>query len=173
MPATVTLMVSADVTRRFGSILPVRQKETDMNDSPYERFASDALILRDQLAIDRTLLANERTLMAYLRSGVALLIAGVSIIHFSQEGWFWAVGIACIPTGIITGMVGVARYRRMNRSISLVRRQSKIKKLEDAEPSLGTLPRVRGGHSEVQALTFGHLSDSGDVSKKEATLCLK
>jgi putative membrane protein len=75
--------------------------------------------------------------MAYLRSGVALLIAGVSIIHFSQEGWFWAVGIACIPTGIITGIVGTARYRRMNRAISLVRRRSKTKKSGAAEyPSL-------------------------------------
>ena len=110
------------------------QKEIDMRNSPYERFDSDDLILRDELAIDRTLLANERTLLAYLRSGVALLIAGVSIIHFSQEGWFWAVGIACIPTGIITGMVGMARYRRMNRSISLVRRQSKTKKSENADP---------------------------------------
>jgi putative membrane protein len=105
-----------------------------MSDWPYERFDSDDLILRDELAIDRTLLANERTLLAYLRSGVALLIAGVSIMHFSQEGWFWAVGIACIPTGIITGIVGVARYRRMNRSISLVRRQSKTKKSENTEP---------------------------------------
>jgi putative membrane protein len=103
-----------------------------MNDSPYKRFDSDDLILRDELAIDRTLLANERTLMAYLRSGVALLIAGVSIIHFSQEGWFWAIGIACIPTGIITGIVGAARYRRMNRSIFLIRRQSKTKKSGDA-----------------------------------------
>jgi len=107
-----------------------------MNDSPYERFNGADLILRDELAIDRTLLANERTLMAYLRSGVALLIAVVSIIHFSQEGWFWAVGIACIPTGIVTGIVGVARYRRMNRAISLVRQQSKTKQSGDAETSL-------------------------------------
>ncbi|MBU0714461.1 MAG: DUF202 domain-containing protein [Verrucomicrobia bacterium] len=92
-----------------------------MNNSPYERFDGNDLILRDELAIDRTLLANERTLMAYLRSGVALLIAGVSIIHFSQEGWFWVVGIACIPTGMITGVIGVARYRIMNKKIAYVR----------------------------------------------------
>jgi len=96
-----------------------------MNNSPYERFISDNLILRDELAIDRTLLANERTLLSYLRAGVALLIAGVSIIHFSQEGWFWAVGIACIPTGLIAGIVGALRYKKMNRSICLIRRQSK------------------------------------------------
>jgi putative membrane protein len=69
--------------------------------------------LRDELAVDRTLLANERTLLAYLRSGVALLIAGFSIMHFSTQGWFWAVGIAGIPAGIITGIVGMGRYRRI------------------------------------------------------------
>lgn len=98
-----------------------------MDDSHYERFHGADLILRDELAIDRTLLANERTLLAYLRSGIALLIAGVTIVHFSQAGWFWAVGIACLPTGIVTGAVGIARYRKMNRSISLVRRRSQAK----------------------------------------------
>ena len=95
-----------------------------MGQTHYSRFESHDLILRDELAIDRTLLANERTLMAYLRSGVALLIAGVSIIHFSQEGWFKIIGIACLPFGVITGVIGVLRYRHMNRAITLVRTQA-------------------------------------------------
>jgi len=107
----------------------------DKNNTPYSRFDGSNLILRDELAIDRTLLANERTLMAYLRSGVALLIAGVSIIHFSQEGWFWAVGVACLPAGIITGLIGVIRYCKMNRQISIVRRQSKAGKSNTGEPN--------------------------------------
>ncbi|MBN1827965.1 MAG: DUF202 domain-containing protein [Deltaproteobacteria bacterium] len=106
-----------------------------MKHSPYSRFDSHNLILRDELAVDRTLLANERTLLAYLRSAVALVIAGVTIIHFSTESWFWAVGLACIPTGIVTGAVGVARYGRMNKSISLLRRRSKeeIHKSEESD----------------------------------------
>jgi putative membrane protein len=92
-----------------------------MQDPRYSRFNSSDLILRDELAIDRTLLANERTLLAYLRSGVALLIAGVSIIHFSNAGWFWAIGIACLPAGMFVSIVGLARYRRMSMSISLIR----------------------------------------------------
>ena len=95
-----------------------------MNDTPYSRFDADNLILRDELAIDRTLLANERTLLSYLRSGVALLIAGASIMHFSTEGWFWVAGLACVPLGIVTGTIGVARYRRMNNAISCVRNQT-------------------------------------------------
>jgi len=97
-----------------------------MENSPYSRFECEDLILRDELAVDRTLLANERTLMTYLRFGVGLLIAGVSIIQFSTQDWYWAVGIACLPIGIITGLIGVKRYRKMNKSISLLRRRSEI-----------------------------------------------
>jgi putative membrane protein len=96
-----------------------------MSDAPYSRFNNADLILRDELAIDRTLLANERTQLAYLRSAVALLIAGVSIMHFSPPGGFWAVGLGCLPTGVVTGLVGVVRYRRMNRSIAVVRNREK------------------------------------------------
>lgn len=96
-----------------------------MSDSPYERFDRGELILRDELAIDRTILANERTLLAYLRSGVALLIAGVSIMHFANEDWFRLVGLGCIPVGITTGIFGLIRYRKMSHSISLVRKHAK------------------------------------------------
>jgi putative membrane protein len=95
-----------------------------MNDPIYSRFEKDHLILRDELAIDRTLLANERTLLAYLRSGMALVIAGVTIIHFSQEGWFQMIGFFCIPIGLVVGIIGILRYRKMNRSISLIRRKT-------------------------------------------------
>lgn len=92
-----------------------------MPGSPYAKFRSNELILRDELAIDRTLLANERTLLAYLRSAVALVIAGLTIVHFTTNSWFSLVGIACVPGGIATGIIGLKRYWKMNRSISLSR----------------------------------------------------
>jgi len=96
-------------------------KGADMTDSHYSRFDGEDLILRDELAIDRTLLANERTLLAYLRAGVTLLLAGVTIVHFSPEGWFRVAGYACIPTGIAAALIGAARYRKMSRTISIIR----------------------------------------------------
>lgn len=87
----------------------------------YARFKNDDLILRDELAIDRTLLANERTLLAYLRSGVALIIAGLTMMNFSPTSWFWAIGLACPPTGLVVGLIGILRYRTMNRAILAVR----------------------------------------------------
>ncbi|MFH1707174.1 MAG: DUF202 domain-containing protein [Planctomycetota bacterium] len=95
-----------------------------MADAPYARFNPDDLILRDELAVDRTLLANERTLLAYLRSAVALLIAGGSMIHFASAGWFMWLGVACLPAGGITGVIGVMRFARMYRAIAHVRRKT-------------------------------------------------
>jgi len=92
-----------------------------MANTPYSRFEKEEFILRDELAIDRTLLANERTLLAYLRSAIALLIAGVSIMHFAEHGWFRTVGICCIPAGILAGVVGSVRFQKMNRAITIVR----------------------------------------------------
>jgi putative membrane protein len=79
--------------------------------------AADALTLRDHLALDRTALANERTLLAYLRSGVALLLAGVTFIQFGAEAWYLGIGLACLPSGLATTMVGVRRYRYMSEEI--------------------------------------------------------
>lgn len=89
---------------------------------PYARFAQKELILRDELAIDRTLLANERTLLAYLRSGLALIIAGISIVHFAARGWFMYVGIACVPLGVVTAIIGILRFRQMHARIAVTRR---------------------------------------------------
>ena len=91
--------------------------------SPYSRFEASELILRDELAIDRTLLANERTLLSYLRSGIALAIAGVSIIHFSHQAWFTAVGVACLPGGLVTVWIGIRKYRQMDKAILVIRRK--------------------------------------------------
>ncbi|NLH16942.1 MAG: DUF202 domain-containing protein [Phycisphaerae bacterium] len=102
--------------------------------SIYSRFVKDPLILRDELAIDRTLLSNERTLLAYLRSGVALAIAGVTMTHFSQESWFWVVGLMCIPAGVVVSVIGIARYRKMDRSIRLLREQSAMDSKNGGEP---------------------------------------
>ena len=96
---------------------------------PYERFLKEDLILRDELAIDRTLLANERTLMAYVRLAITLVIAGVSIIHFAMEKWFETVGFLCVPLGIAAGFVGWHRYQKMDRQIREIRAKAGQKKI--------------------------------------------
>ncbi len=90
---------------------------------PYARFKPEDLILRDELAIDRTLLSNERTLMSYIRLGISMIIAGFTIIHFSSTTWFNVLGIVCIPLGVAVGLFGIARFRNMNGKITAVRKK--------------------------------------------------
>ena len=110
----------------------------ETQDSPYSRFSADVLILRDELAIDRTLLANERTLLAYLRSAVALILAGFTMIHFSADvSWFWLAGFVSIPVGVLAGLVGIVRFRNMNRMITRIRRKIKQETQESEEMVTG------------------------------------
>ena len=105
--------------------------ENDGNDrhsdksTPYERFGNGDLILRDELAIDRTLLANERTFLAYLRAGVTLMLAGVTFIHFGSDQWLGWIGYTCVPIGVVIMAFGGVRYRTMKDGIAKVRQLSR------------------------------------------------
>ena len=83
----------------------------------YDRFKKRELILRDELAIDRTLLANKSTLLSFMQLSISLTIAGVSIIHFAMEEWFRSIGVLCVPTGLVVGILGWRRYWKMEAEI--------------------------------------------------------
>jgi len=92
-----------------------------MENQPYARFKGEDLILRDELAIDRTILANEATLLAYVRSALTLIIAGVTFIHFFDKGWLPWLGVAFVPLGLAMGLFGAWRFRRMQKAINQIR----------------------------------------------------
>ena len=79
--------------------------------------------IRDKMAVARTFQANERTLLEYLRTGLNLLVVGVAITFFLHGGWFGVVGVTCILIGIIIGIVGAARFRKMDKHISLIQEE--------------------------------------------------
>lgn len=114
-----------------------------MGENPYDRFRGDDLILRDELAIDRTILANERTVLAYFRGAISLVIVGITFIHFAEPGQLlFYVGLACLPLGLFVGAFGYGRYRKMNREINVVRRT-----LGTRQESDGGARRGSGGGS--------------------------
>ena len=96
-----------------------------MTENPYERFQCEDLILRDELAIDRTILANERTVLAYFRSALTLIIVGVTFLHFFEKGVLHYIGIVFVPFGLVVGVFGFIRYRKMNKAILIVRKSLK------------------------------------------------
>jgi len=102
-----------------------RKKESRRKDMmgtrrhPSAPAAPKQIILRDELALDRTHLANDRTLLAYVRTALALLLAGVTFVYFSKELWFSVVGTFCLILGAIALGIGVWRYRQMKSKLRL------------------------------------------------------
>lgn len=78
--------------------------------SPYTRFASDQLSLRDVLAVDRTVVANERTFLGYIRTTLALLAAGGSLLHFVDATWSLVSGLALVAASAPMFAIGLRHY---------------------------------------------------------------
>jgi putative membrane protein len=108
---------------------------------PYRKFASEDLVLRDELALDRTRLANERTLLAYARTSIMLLVSGATALKLAADRlspmnlgakqvgaewdvdrvtlWAFATGGVCVGLlGLWVGVYGAVRYLRMRRELS-------------------------------------------------------
>jgi len=85
--------------------------------NPYERFSRTELILRDQLAIDRTILANERTFFSYARTSLALILTGAGFIKFFETFTWWFLGSFLIGLGLTVIMIGIWRTTIMSRKI--------------------------------------------------------
>ena len=93
---------------------------------PYTSFLRRELILRDLLAIDRTVLANERTLLSYLRTALALVAAGVSIIKFLPTAGMNVFAWILVASGIAFFVVGLWKYFRMHHMIAAVRKEAHL-----------------------------------------------
>jgi len=109
--------------------------EPGQKNNPYERFLEDELILRDQLAADRTILANERTFLSYLRTGLGFAAAGVALIHLFASTLVKIIGWALIPVGAGIVIVGIYRYIRVRKMLIHFTRTSIETKVDAAQRS--------------------------------------
>ncbi|MBN1542898.1 DUF202 domain-containing protein [candidate division KSB1 bacterium] len=88
----------------------------------YEQYEVESFILRDHLALDRTMLANERTFLAYLRTAIMVLISGFTLLKlFGSYTLLAVVGIALIPVSLFFLVFGYIRYLHFRRQLSGVR----------------------------------------------------
>ncbi len=73
-------------------------------------------------AVDaRFTLAAERTMLAWLRTSMGLIAAGVAVLHlfdpFGAQGTRTALGTTLVLIGALTAIVGVVRWRRVDRAL--------------------------------------------------------
>lgn len=84
-------------------------------------FSKEDMILRDFLALDRTILANERTFLAWFRTSLSLIAGGIAVIKISTEFIFFIGGTILIGMGIPIGFIGLLRYIRMNKWLEQIK----------------------------------------------------
>ena len=98
-----------------------------VKDSHYATYAEvdkTDLILRDFLAIDRTVLANQNTFLAYLRTALTLFVAGLTFVRFFDHSIIVIIGWIFVPLGIITFAVGLLRYNRLRKVLKTIMKPS-------------------------------------------------
>lgn len=93
---------------------------------PYDRYPPGDFLLRDWLAIDRTLLAAERTLLSWLRTALGLGLGGVTLARLFPDDptMLVAAGLA-IATGVVSSVAGAVRYLRIHRRFAALSRAEK------------------------------------------------
>jgi putative membrane protein len=75
------------------------------------------LILREKLALQRTILANQSTFLAFLRTSMYFLIAGISINNLTNVKYDNIIELIFISVSILLLAVGIINYYRQKVKI--------------------------------------------------------
>ena len=83
----------------------------------YQAFRED-MILRDYLALDRTVLANERTFLAYMRTFIGTISAGVAMVRLVENSlWINSIGYLFIVASPFFLLFGILRYNSFSKKL--------------------------------------------------------
>ena len=78
------------------------------------------MILRDYLALDRTILANERTLLAYLRTFIGTFSAGIAMVKLLDTPLTSAIGYIFIILSPFFIVLGILRYIQISKKLKTI-----------------------------------------------------
>lgn len=85
----------------------------------YQKFC-DEMILRDYLALDRTILANKRTFLAYVRTSIGLLASGIGMVKLVSDGIVNILGFVFIAAALPVLIIGTTEYIKMQKTLRVV-----------------------------------------------------
>jgi putative membrane protein len=75
------------------------------------------LILREKLALQRTILANQSTFLAFLRTAMYFLVAGISINHLTSIKYGNLIELIFIVVSFALLAIGIINYKRQKNKI--------------------------------------------------------
>lgn len=118
-----------------------------MSEEPYIPYIQEReeMILRDYLAVDRTMLANEASFMSYIRTALTLIAAGATLIKFFDGNPFFQIlGWGFVAIG---GWLVVHGYNRFSRVDDVLHRikgeyMEQANKFKDSKGWIGTTVRA-------------------------------
>lgn len=85
----------------------------------YQEFIAKQLILRDYLAIERTILTNEATFLGYIRTSLTIAVVGVSLLNLYPENQtLQYVGLLLSLVAFFIFVIGSVRSIRMSKKIN-------------------------------------------------------
>lgn len=76
------------------------------------------LILREKLALQRTVLANQTTLLAFIRTAMYFMVAGISINNLLDYKYGHYVQFGFVTIAIFLLLVGFANYKIQKKKIA-------------------------------------------------------
>lgn len=82
----------------------------------YNRMNKD-LILREKLALERTVLANQSTFLAFLRTSMYFLVAGVSINNLTNVKSGKTIELVFILISVLLLVFGIVNFFRQKKKI--------------------------------------------------------
>lgn len=85
-----------------------------MDKLPYDNFNAKEFIVRDWLALDRTVLANERTFLAYGRTALGLFLGGLTLIKLFPSDFTVATGWVFVVSAVAVFIYGARRFFKMH-----------------------------------------------------------
>jgi putative membrane protein len=100
-----------------------------MSEEPYIAYEKDheQMILRDYLAVDRTMMANETSFMSYVRTALTMIAAGATLIKFFNEPTMQALGWAFIVIGGWVAIHGYNRFRQIDVILHKVKGETVVR----------------------------------------------
>jgi inner membrane protein YidH len=100
-----------------------------MSGHPYSAFSGDdkqEMILRDHLAVDRTIMANETSFLAYIRTALTLAVAGVTLLKLFGDVYTSIIGWVFLGLSALLFINGAIRYEEMDGVLQQMSQQQDI-----------------------------------------------
>jgi len=88
-----------------------------MSEHPYDHYngiEKQNMILRDYLAIDRTVMANESSFLSYIRTALTMVVAAITFLKFFNSNWVHMIGWIFITAAALMVIHGATRYEAMD-----------------------------------------------------------